>query len=1002
MVQRLRCDNGHEWEVGATALDQTADFTPLCPSCREPGRQCASTIADAPVRPGPTDETLAPRNGRAADAGPVAVVGYQVLQELGRGGMGVVYLARQEKLNRLVALKMVLAGRHAGDRDRDRFRREAEAVARLQHPNIVQIYEVGEADGRPYFSLEYVDGGTLAARLDGTPLPAHDAAALIVPLARAVEAAHGCGIVHRDLKPGNILLASSRESPADTKRALLARCTPKITDFGLAKDLESADGQTQTGAVLGTPSYMAPEQASGHTHTVGPAADVYALGAILYELLTGRPPFLGATPLDTVMQAVSDEPVRPRHLQPKVPVDLETICLKCLQKEPRKRYESAGALADDLQRFVAGEPIRARPVGPLARGWRWAKRHPAVAALLTVLTAVIVGSFLVVLALLRQSELRRAQAERAEEQAKKQEARAKQNLLMAVEAVDRMLTRVVDERLQYIPQFEDERRQILEEAVGFYNGFLEQEHSDPTLRREMGRAYFRLGKVFGGLGKPDKSQDSFRQAQTLQEQLAAEFPDDPMYRNDLALTFNELATAVRTNGHVDRAEPLYQRAHDLATELVRQSPDELKFRETLAKVLQNLGYMQFQRMQLDRAETFFKQSITEYDELLRRKPGDYHYRLERANATTSLAYYQLALNRFGPAEQNLNASLAELDKLLREFPDKRKEIEPAAANARLNLAQVYTSTNRAAEADSLLRSGMATYTRLVNDYPLSPTYRFQLARGHQAVAISSRLTEKPQKSEEALSKAIVILEKLDRDNPEAFYHGMMLRNSYRDLAQLYRSQKRFDEAYAELRKAIKSADEDLRTAPAGVPLPFEIGNMRLQLAQWLAADDKVPEAIKELDTGIAQVQPRVNGNPRTQDVLKRLRVNRAIFLARAGDHVAALAEARRLAPPGETIPANDFGRLYNLACVHALCSQAIRADTSIASAEREKLAEAQAAQAMELLRKVGGAGYFQRPQGRNDLRTDADLNPLRGRPDFRTLLEEVVPKPAKTEGKYQQ
>jgi WD40 repeat protein len=306
-------------------------------------------------------------DANAPAANPVAIAGYEVLGELGRGGMGVVYHARQIALNRLVALKMILAGSHAGADDLARFRNEAEAVARLQHPHIVQIHEIGEQLGLPYFSLEYCSGGSLAARLDGTPLPAAQAAQLVETLARAIHAAHQKGIVHRDLKPANILFS--------------AEGAPKITDFGLAKKLDDAAGPTASGAIMGTPSYMAPEQASGHSKQIGPAADVYALGAILYELLTGRPPFRAATPLDTVLQVLSDEPAPPVLLQPNVPRDLDTICLKCLHKEPPKRYASAADLAEDLARFQAGQPILARPVGLLERAWRWRRRNPTVAAM---------------------------------------------------------------------------------------------------------------------------------------------------------------------------------------------------------------------------------------------------------------------------------------------------------------------------------------------------------------------------------------------------------------------------------------------------------------------------------------------------------------------------------------------------------------------------------------------------------------------------------------------
>jgi serine/threonine-protein kinase len=302
-----------------------------------------------------------PSEGRAVPPGPDAtgpaagdgarIPGYVILSTLGRGGMGVVYQARQEKLGRVVALKMILAGAHAGAADLARFKTEAEAIARLQHPHIVQVYEVGEHGGLPYFSLEFCAGGSLERKLSGTPLPPAEAAALAEALARAMQAAHEKGVIHRDLKPANVLLTADG--------------TPKVSDFGLARRLDT-DRQTATGAVMGTPSYMAPEQAEG-TKEVGPAADVYALGAVLYECLTGRPPFRAATAYDTILQVVGEAPVPPRRVNAQVPAGLEAVCLKCLEKDPRRRYGSAGALAEDLGRYLAGEPISARSLNLVSR-----------------------------------------------------------------------------------------------------------------------------------------------------------------------------------------------------------------------------------------------------------------------------------------------------------------------------------------------------------------------------------------------------------------------------------------------------------------------------------------------------------------------------------------------------------------------------------------------------------------------------------------------------------
>jgi WD40 repeat protein len=355
------------------SVSQEDETLPVPPDSVPPDE--AATLAQ------PSDGTPGGPPAGKGEPAPALVPGYEILAELGRGGMGVVYKARQKTLNRLVALKMILAGGHAAGAERQRFLAEAEAVARLHHPNIVQIYEIGEVEGRPFFSLEFCPGGSLAARLHGTPVPPAEAGRLVVTLARAMQTAHQAGVVHRDLKPANVLLVGEEAAGGLAPGAQpQAAYVPKITDFGLAKRLDDTSGQTVSGTILGTPSYMAPEQAQGRKD-IGPAADVWALGAILYELLTGRPPFKGARPWDTVVQVIHHEPVPPRRLNPKVPRDLETVCLKCLQKDPRKRYASALDLALDLEAFGEGRPIRARPVSLLERGWRSCRRRPVLAGL---------------------------------------------------------------------------------------------------------------------------------------------------------------------------------------------------------------------------------------------------------------------------------------------------------------------------------------------------------------------------------------------------------------------------------------------------------------------------------------------------------------------------------------------------------------------------------------------------------------------------------------------
>jgi WD40 repeat protein/tRNA A-37 threonylcarbamoyl transferase component Bud32 len=413
-MPRLACPSQAELsafnlgELSAEALDEIAEHLEQCSRC-EAAVQALDRVCD-PLVSGlkrlsgihalPTTPT-APRTL------PARIGEYEILGEAGRGGMGVVYKARHTKLQRVVALKMLLGGEFAQEDYRARFRAEAEAVARLQHPNIVQIFDIGEwragADSPPvpYFTLEYVDGGSLSARLGGKPQPPDRAADWMLTLARAVDYAHRQGIIHRDLKPSNVLVT------ADGRL--------KLGDFGVAKRLTGSDLKTLGGLLMGTPDYMAPEQAEGEGQQAGPATDVYALGTMLYTMITGRPPFQAASVLDTLKQVRSQEPMRPRQLQPKIPRDLETICLKCLEKEPGRRYASAADLADDLERYLEGQPIQARPMPAWERPWKWAKRQPLVAALSAAVVLVAVLGFGLVA----------WQWQRAEEKADA-EARAKQ------------------------------------------------------------------------------------------------------------------------------------------------------------------------------------------------------------------------------------------------------------------------------------------------------------------------------------------------------------------------------------------------------------------------------------------------------------------------------------------------------------------------------------------------------------------------------------------------
>lgn len=438
---------------------------------------------------------------------------YMILETIARGGMGIVYKAKQGTPQRTVALKLIRSGEFADGEEIGRFRIEAEAAANLYHPHIVPVYEVGKYKGKDFFSMGYVAGHSLVEKIAAGPLPPRDAGQLLRTVAGAVQYAHDNGIVHRDLKPGNILIDADDQ--------------PHVTDFGLAKQIKADSGLTMTGQVVGTPSYMAPEQALGKTDEINTRSDVYSLGAVLYCALTGRPPFQAASMYETIQQVVNDDPVPPRQLNSAIDKDLETICQKALEKSPSERYESCDAFRKDLERWLENRPIKARPVSAWERGWRWCRRNPVVAVLATsvcfLMLAATTGAIAAATIVAARNEALQTQWQRAEDNAalaekravqasdeanraraaeaesEKERRRAEENLRSAREAVDSFFTKVSESQLLNVPDMEPLREDLLKNAKDYYLTFLSQNKDDPEMRAELAAAEFRIAQTaFGG------------------------------------------------------------------------------------------------------------------------------------------------------------------------------------------------------------------------------------------------------------------------------------------------------------------------------------------------------------------------------------------------------------------------------------------------------------------------------------------------------------------------
>ena len=713
------------------------------------------------------------------------IPGYEIDSELGRGGMGIVYRGRQLDLNRPVAIKMLRSGAHAGEDERARFHTEAEAVAQLGHPHIVEIYEIGEAAGSPYLTLEFLDGGTLADTVAQGPCPPLEAAATVRTLAEAVELAHQSGIVHRDLKPANVLLTADG--------------APKISDFGLARRLDSGAARTRTGDILGTPSYMAPEQATGRQADVGVGADVYALGAILYELLTGRPPFLAETALETLAQVAECDPLPPDRLQPRVPRDLAVVCMKCLEKDPARRYESAAALGDDLRRFVAGEPVTAQPVSVLRRGAKWVKRRPASA------TAIAIGSTAALVVLLGSLWYNHRLTESLDRESAMR-VQAEENFVEARSAVDRMLTRVGSGPLADVPHMKRVAQTLLEDALGFYKGFLEKRSSEPAVRRETARAYRRVGDIRLKLGQSAEAEASLQEAVKLLEGLTREYPDVNQYWRDLADTHNNRALLLDDVGQAEAAIAALQEAVRLREALAAPETRHLTDAFLLAEAYHNLGTFYLDRHRAKEAESML-----------------------------------------GRATQTLEV----LEPAMGHTPEFQNQL----ARTYNNLGQILRLAERPEEARKRLRQAIALKEKLLEAQPATTEYREDLASSYNVLGLLLMNLDQPKAAEQAYSRAIALQRRLADEFPTVPSYRSALGGTFHNLAEIHLERGEHTEAQRLLVEAVRSQLTALKYNEKNPEARRYAYNHHWALAETYVALKKHSEAAQATD-GLLHLRPR--------------------------------------------------------------------------------------------------------------------------------------------------
>jgi serine/threonine protein kinase len=892
--------------------------------------------ASAPIDPNATQDLPGQRKSSSSLFGgspsarggvPESFAGYEILGVLGKGGMGVVYKARQRGLKRIVALKMIRR-QDADDQDLARFRIEAEAVAQLQHPNIVQVYEVGEDAGRPFLSLEYIDGGSLKDKLHGKPQPVLHAAQLVQLLAYAMGAAHRQGIVHRDLKPANVMLMGRREGSTELRSDTTVLVeelygTPKIADFGLAKRLEEDDGQTRSGTVLGTPSYMAPEQAQGHVKEVGPLADQYALGAVLYELLTGRPPFVGATILETLEQVRSREPLPPTRLQPKVPRDLETICLKCLQKDPQKRYADCTALAEDLRRFVAGDPILARPVSVAEQLWRWCRRNPRVAALsasvLLLLIVVLAGSVVFNFWLSEakaQTEKEKQNAVEAQLLAEQKETDAKEQRQVALDSLGDIIFNVADAVGQLGGQ-----QELQKQLLGIAMRSVQRISLNPKAKislndSTLAAAHWMMGKVLEQLGELEKADEEYRLADDAYvKQLAAD-PDNAKCRANHVLALMALGRInLQRRGHVLEARDFFSKANAL-----------------LATADQNRGEGQLPLWQVKklRAQAVHWLGVFVVASNPRLAREHYQRSLELYEETAALLHREGTAALVGllgsPLGQDPLVTVAVARVLQRELDNAEREI----VQSYFYMGGIELKLHNVAETQELYRKGIQISQALADAYPNDLGGLLTLADGRERLGDLYLRSRQPTLAFPEHEQAARILQRLVDHDPNR---------------------------------------ADRKTVLAR--LLYSLGIAAVQLGKQDVAVEKFGASLK-----LRQVLTRgQEGAPQYGDYLATL--------ARCGDYQKAAEMARRLREHSD----KDANSLLDVACCFAICSGVVAPNQRAAdlTPEQRQLRADFAGQAIEALQTAVGLGY----RDVYNLETEPDLDAVREVPEFKALLDQL-------------
>lgn len=967
--------------------NMTLDSAPIVAGSTELGTDVNTTLDSAPEKPESLDRTKLPGQYDTAGLGDFALsdgsvvvppasassdrlADYDLLNELGRGGMGVVYKARQRALNRIVALKMVLSGGRASKQQLARFMAEARAVARLDHPNIVQVYDIGEHDGLPFFAMEYVEGGALDSLVKKQSMDALAAARMMESVCRAMHYAHTKGVIHRDLKPANVLLMSdspkssvmtktgdktttgtgthtplkstSGTSPPSALRSHPHGPVPKITDFGLAKTFDDEhDVGTKSGAVMGTPNYMAPEQAEGNTKEVTHLADVYSLGATLYELITGRPPFQGPSIVSVLSLVRSADPVNPSRLQPGIPKDLETICLKAMQKEPAKRYESAELMADDLARFVDGQPILARPIGTIEKAVRWAKRKPREAGLWATAASLAAGVFAVFVwsdLKVRDKNVQIAQAKDVIEQKNTDLSAANVAIGNERDAVTRQSQLNADQVKYLLRNLSSElrvhgltktREKLVTQALG-YIGKLEGLAGESKGIADRGRvsAQIQIGEFYRELGEAErdldalrKAGDCFEKAISLAKDLAEQTPGSDLARGNLALAYNKLAELKLIFGQIDGSDgaaALADKAYAFRKEIVDSPKSAEGTRDFLfpADRLSSLADSHVMRARL--ATIAKRRDVARVEQLKALDLRQKAYAMAVADPKTSEEPLKLA-----PFQTNLSQSYL-------------VEAAELSAEAGVEKDPKKTATMRT-RAEDYLNKALAISEKAVDENADGLPYQKELAQTLFRVGVNRLIDKKYAEARDAFDRCHAIRSQVAKQGDDA---------------------------------NVRQNLWDVSIALYGV------GTANAKLGERAKGMSAFRECLKLRERLLSEV-----------DDMKFVR-GVATAAARVGEHARAMKLMAQ--HDGRAPDANAKFYLFDAVCTASLSAQAVGN-----AAPDDKLTADHKAQRAKYL--ATGWDFFKRlvavdPAKAREVASDPDCEFLQARPDFKATFDEILAK----------